>query len=1200
MSRLRMLVCVGLVGLSVVARVEMAFAAGAPPNIVFLFADDQRNDVFGHAGHPIIKTPNLDALAGRGVRFTNAFVSHPICWVSRTTILSGLTARSFGEKDHPDKAKPETVNVLYTDLLSAAGYRTAHIGKWHAKMPAGYKPEDHFDVYKPIFRNPYFKEQPDGSLRHETQLIGDEAVKFLAEQPKDQPFSINMWFNASHAEDKDHRPGIGHFPWPKVVDGMYDDFEIPAPRLSDPAIYQSQPQHLKESVNRERYFWRWDTPEKYQLNIRAYYRMISGIDHVVGRVVEALEKEGFADNTIIVYSADNGYYMGDRGFAGKWSHYEESLRVPLIIYDPRQPYSTRGRVEEVMAMNLDFPPTFLDWAGVKIPRRYQGRSLKEVVRGNVPKDWRKDFYCEHITLAPNITWEGVRGERYVYARYFDQEPAYEFLHDLESDPDQLRNLVTESGYSETLVKMRERCDELVEIYGGPLGPIEERPTTVRPKWTGEEEAKKSAAAPVATTTTGGQVGSAFNGKWVAELQTQRGPQKSSFTFNEDNGTLTGVITIQGGSETTIEDGKVEGANISFQQFAKNQDNNFKLAYNGVLKDGAIEFTRTTSIGKLNNGILEFTSGQGNRTKYFTATRVPGGPFDGTWVTEFQNPQGIRIWTFTFKEENGNLTGVITMPNDSTAQLHDGKVDGASISFQQTLEARGFDLKYTGILKDDAIEFTRVLPNGTQQFTAKRDEIGANRAGAQRQGNANRAPAQAKAPRRSIPANTNTPPNIVLIISDDQAWSDYSFMGHSAIETPSLDKLAAQSLTFTRGYVPDSLCRPSLTTIITGMYPHQTNIVGNDPPVPPQLGAIRAREARGHAAYLKVRNEYLAQMDHLPALPRLLAQEGYVSHQSGKWWEGHYSRAGFTHGMTHGDRTRGGRAGDGGLLIGRERQPNVVGAGDAAILKFLANGDRPERIAGSMEPIYDFIDQAQEANKPFFVWYAPLLPHTPHTPPQRLLDKYIAKTESIRLARYWAMCERFDETVGQLVDHIDQRGLGENTIVLYVADNGWIQPPDRGGYGPRSKREPHEGGIRTPIMVRWRGKVAPRTDTQNLASSIDLAPTILKASGLPVPAAMTGVDLLDQNAVDQREEIFGEIFEHDIVDAHRPLESLRFRWVIQGDWKLIAPNAPREPEAIVELYNLKSDPHELNNLADQHPKRVAQLMDKLDGWLKVGG
>ncbi|MHC4996200.1 MAG: sulfatase family protein [Planctomycetota bacterium] len=416
------------------------------------------------------------------------------------------------------------------------------------------------------------------------------------------------------------------------------------------------------------------------------------------------------------------------------------------------------------------------------------------------------------------------------------------------------------------------------------------------------------------------------------------------------------------------------------------------------------------------------------------------------------------------------------------------------------------------------------------------------------------------------------PNIVLIVSDDQAWGDYSFMGHETIQTPRLDKLASESLTFTRGYVPDSLCRPSLATIITGMYPHQTNIVGNDPPLPPSLHGVSKREARAKTAYLKVRNEYLAQMDSLPALPRLLAKKGYVSHQSGKWWEGHYSRAGFTHGMTHGDRTRGGRHGDKGLVIGRE----------------------------GMKPIFDFIDEAKAGEKPFFVWYAPFLPHTPHNPPQRLLDKYTSKTESIHVARYWAMCEWFDETCGQLVDHIDKSGLGDDTIILYVTDNGWIQRADAGRYAPRSKREPHEGGIRTPIMVRWPGKVKPKMETERMASSIDLAPTILRACGLEVPAVMTGIDLLDKAAVTSRDTLFGEIFEHDIVDAHRPLESLRFRWVIEGDWKLIAPHAARVPEAPIELYNLKADPEETNNLADRDPERAGRLLRKLDGWLKVGG
>jgi arylsulfatase A-like enzyme len=191
--------------------------------------------------------------------------------------------------------------------------------------------------------SPFFKEQPDGTKRHETQILGDWGINFLSEQPKDKPFCLQISFNATHAEDNDRRPGIGHFPWPKVTDGMYEDETMPLPPLNDPGIYQSQPHFLKKSLNRQRYFWRWDTPEKYQTNMRAYFRMISGIDHVVGRLVAELKKQGLAENTVIIYTADNGYYLGDRGFAGKWTHYQESLRVPLVVYDPRLPDPNAAR-----------------------------------------------------------------------------------------------------------------------------------------------------------------------------------------------------------------------------------------------------------------------------------------------------------------------------------------------------------------------------------------------------------------------------------------------------------------------------------------------------------------------------------------------------------------------------------------------------------------------------------------------------------------------------------------------------------------------------------------------------------------------------------------------------------------------------------------------------------------------------------------
>jgi arylsulfatase A-like enzyme len=197
--------------------------------------------------------------------------------------------------------------------------------------------------------------------------------------------------------------------------------------------------------------------------MRAYFRMLSGIDMAVGRVAKALEDRGKADNTVIVYMGDNGYMMGDRGMAGKWNHYEQSLRVPLIVHDPRV---RQGRVEPSMALNIDLAPTFLDWVGAEAPAQYQGRSLAPFVRGHQPADWRKDFFCEHLMENVQIPkWEGVRGERYVYARYF--EHGYEFLHDLQENPDELVNYVGHADYGGVLATMRARCDELRDAHGGP-------------------------------------------------------------------------------------------------------------------------------------------------------------------------------------------------------------------------------------------------------------------------------------------------------------------------------------------------------------------------------------------------------------------------------------------------------------------------------------------------------------------------------------------------------------------------------------------------------------------------------------------------------------------------------------------------------------------------------------------------------------
>jgi arylsulfatase A-like enzyme len=406
------------------------------------------------------------------------------------------------------------------------------------------------------------------------------------------------------------------------------------------------------------------------------------------------------------------------------------------------------------------------------------------------------------------------------------------------------------------------------------------------------------------------------------------------------------------------------------------------------------------------------------------------------------------------------------------------------------------------------------------------------------------------------------PNVLFILSDDQAWTDYGFMGHDTIRTPHLDKLASQGAIFPRAYVPMSLCRPSLATLVTGLYPHQHRISGNDP-----VFKANARKARYQSEeYLQLNERLIAHIEEHPTVPRLLGQAGYRSLQTGKWWEGNPARGGFTTGMTHGDPQRGARHGDAGLDIGRK----------------------------GLKPIYDFLDA--KSDQPWFIWYAPMLPHTPHTPPDRLLAKYTAAGKSEHIAKYQAMCEWWDETCGELLKAIDDRGLAGNTLVVYVTDNGWLQDPDNPRYAPRSKRSPNEGGIRSPIILRWPGQIEPARH-ETLVSSIDLAPTILSACGVDVPKSMPGLDLLDickHAGQSERTQLFGEIFEHDIPDVDDPVKGLTHRWTIEGDWKLILPVG----DGAAELYNLNDDPHENQNLAAQNPERVAALTKGIDAWWPI--
>jgi arylsulfatase A-like enzyme len=450
-----------------VAGLSLALTVAAKPNILFILVDDQRHDELSCAGESVLQTPVIDSLAARGIRFENAFVTTSICAASRASIFTGLTERTHGYTFGKPPIRAEDVAASYPVLLRKAGYRTGFYGKFGVRLAKGVGTGEMFDDFQSI-GGPGLRKQPDGTLRHSDELIGDQAVAFIRQQSGDQPFCLSISFNIAHARDGDKRPGSGHFPWPQSANELYQTEAMPLPRLRSPQIFEAMPSFLRKSMNRDRYFWRWDTPEKYDANMRGRFRMLTGMDSIVARMLKALEEGGLADNTVVIYTADNGYYRAERGFAGKWSHFEQSQRVPLIIYDPRSPKALQGRLSATMALNIDLPSTMLDLAGLDRPDSWQGRSLKPILDGVTPETWREDFFCEHLMGNRSIPmWEGVRGTRFKYARYFQQSPPYEFLHDLKADPDELRNLIDDPEYAPVLANLRQRCDEYVTTYSRP-------------------------------------------------------------------------------------------------------------------------------------------------------------------------------------------------------------------------------------------------------------------------------------------------------------------------------------------------------------------------------------------------------------------------------------------------------------------------------------------------------------------------------------------------------------------------------------------------------------------------------------------------------------------------------------------------------------------------------------------------------------
>ncbi len=443
-----------------------------------------------------------------------------------------------------------------------------------------------------------------------------------------------------------------------------------------------------------------------------------------------------------------------------------------------------------------------------------------------------------------------------------------------------------------------------------------------------------------------------------------------------------------------------------------------------------------------------------------------------------------------------------------------------------------------------------------------------------------------------------PPNVVLIISDDQTWSDFGFMGNAHVQTPNLDRLAARSARYANGYVPSSVCSPSLATILTGLYPHQSGLHYNHPP-PGNGGFNRMRSVEQYVAARSPSFELIRRVD---TLPRLLGRHaGYRSLQTGKFWEGHYRNAGFTDGMTFFRPVPGQQFG------GNRRLANgqLVAHG---------NGDWGLKIGReTMQPIHDFINE--HAKQPFFVWYAPYLPHQPHDAPPKYYELYKGnpKIPKHRIP-YYASISQFDETAGKLIALIEQKGLADDTLFVFVVDNGWepgTKPakrrPQEFDHTKRSKRAPFDFGLRTPILLRWDKRIRPHTHT-GLVSSVDLAPTILSATGLAQHSKeLPGRDLLPsatgQRGLDANRAVFGEIYPGDATSLGHPERDVAYRWVRQGSLKLIVTHnqgGPRPWGGYLRgdaLFNLKDDPEESVNLIGEprYVSDVVRLRRLLDDW-----
>lgn len=458
-----------------------ARAQSSPPNILFIMSDDHASHAISAYGSKINQTPHIDRLAKEGMRFDNCFVTNSICTPSRGAILTGQYSHKNGVYTLSDEIDPKKIHLAHH--LREAGYQTAMIGKWHLKTdPQGF---DYWNILpgQGAYYDPEFI-TPEGRQKHKgycTDIIADFTLDFLKKRDKSKPFFVMCHNKAPHRAWQ---------PSPKYKDWLKDD-TVPEPsNLYEDLSKRSQAaQRARLRVGDDNNEADLKQPKPpglagkelrkwaYQLYIKDYLRCVRSVDDNVGRLLDYLDTEGLTQNTMVVYTSDQGFFLGDHGWFDKRFMYEETLRMPFLVRYPKM--IQKGGVNKDMVLNIDFAPTFLEVAGKKAPSEMQGRSFAPLLAGKTPAGWRKSVYYRywmHLGGGHTVTAHyGVRTHRYKLIYYYGQSlgkkgavdkptpPEWE-LFDLEKDPREMKNLYGDPAYAKITADLKKELERLRDYY----------------------------------------------------------------------------------------------------------------------------------------------------------------------------------------------------------------------------------------------------------------------------------------------------------------------------------------------------------------------------------------------------------------------------------------------------------------------------------------------------------------------------------------------------------------------------------------------------------------------------------------------------------------------------------------------------------------------------------------------------------------